>query len=137
MTKEVYEGMTLAKLKEVAKELGIKNISKYKKGELIEVILKHGVNSIEKDGVILKEKIAPKVKDNYSSNNNNRNYYNNNNNNSNNNLNGDRNFNQAQVVSGILEIQENNSFGFLRGKNCLSSSEDVYVSPAQIRSLKL
>lgn len=137
MTKEVYEGMTLAKLKEVAKELGIKNISKYKKGELIEKILKHSVNSIEKDGVILKEKIAPKVKENYS-NNNNRNYYNNNNNNnSNNNLNGDRNFNQAQVVSGILEIQENNSFGFLRGKNCLSSSEDVYVSPAQIRRFNL
>lgn len=137
MTKEVYEGMTLAKLKEVAKELGIKNISKYKKGELIEEILKHSVNSIEKDGVILKEKIAPKVKENYS-NNNNRNYYNNNNNNnSNNNLNGDRSFNQAQVVSGILEIQENNSFGFLRGKNCLSSSEDVYVSPAQIRRFNL
>lgn len=135
MTKEVYEGMTLAKLKEVAKELGIKNISKYKKGELIEEILKHSVNSIEKDGVILKEKIAPKVKENYS-NNNNRNYYNNNNNNSNS-LNSDRSFNQAQVVSGILEIQENNSFGFLRGKNCLSSSEDVYVSPAQIRRFNL
>lgn len=137
MTKEVYEGMTLAKLKEVAKELGIKNISKYKKGELIEEILKHSVNSIEKDGVILKEKIAPKVKENYS-NNNNRNYYNNNNNgNNSNSLNSDRSFNQAQVVSGILEIQENNSFGFLRGKNCLSSSEDVYVSPAQIRRFNL
>ena len=40
-------------------------------------------------------------------------------------------------MSGILEIQENNSFGFLRGKNCLSSSEDVYVSPAQIRRFNL
>ncbi len=70
MTKEVYEGMTLAKLKEVAKELGVKNISKYKKSELIEEILKNNVNSIEKDGVILKEKIAPKVRENYCYNNN-------------------------------------------------------------------
>ena len=44
MTKEVYEGMTLAKLKEVAKELGVKNISKYKKSELIEEILKNNDN---------------------------------------------------------------------------------------------
>lgn len=44
---------------------------------------------------------------------------------------------QSVTVSGILEIQENNSFGFLRGKNCLSSNEDVYVSPAQIRRFNL
>ena len=63
MTREVYEGMTLASLKEIAKELNIKNISKYKKSELIDEIIENKVNSIEKDGVILKEKIAPKVKE--------------------------------------------------------------------------
>ena len=40
MTKQDYESMTLNKLKEIAKELGIKNISKYKKNELITKIMK-------------------------------------------------------------------------------------------------
>ncbi|WP_338609014.1 transcription termination factor Rho [Clostridium baratii] len=165
MTKEVYESMTLAKLKEIAKELEIKNISKYKKSELIDEILNKKVNTIEKDGVILKEKISPKAKEsnsysnysnnqnnNYNNSNNNYNNQNNNNyNNSNNNYNnqnnyqnsnrnnnqGERNLSSAETISGILQIQENNSFGFLRGKNCLSSSEDVYVSPAQIRRFNL
>ncbi|CUQ09642.1 transcription termination factor Rho [Clostridium baratii] len=165
MTKEIYESMTLAKLKEIAKELEIKNISKYKKSELIDEILNKKVNTIEKDGVILKEKISPKAKEsngysNYSNNQNNNynnsnsnynNQNNNNYNNSNNNYNnqnsyqnsnrnnnqGERNFSSAETISGILQIQENNSFGFLRGKNCLSSSEDVYVSPAQIRRFNL
>lgn len=166
MTREVYEGMTLASLKEVAKELKIKNISKYKKSELIDEIIKNKVNSIEKNGVILKEKISPKPREiNTQSNQNNypnqqNNYSNQQNNYQNTNRNytqsdrnhtqsdrrynnqGDRNHNQndmaqAVTVSGILEIQENNSFGFLRGKNCLSSNEDVYVSPAQIRRFNL
>ena len=137
MTREVYEGMTLAKLKEIAKELNIKNISKYKKSQLIDEILNNKVNSIEKNGVILKEKISPKVKENnnLNSHQNNNNYQNTNK--SYNNQNDRNNMSQAATVSGILEIQENNSFGFLRGKNCLSSSEDVYVSPAQIRRFNL
>ena len=147
MTREVYEGMTLASLKEIAKELNIKNISKYKKSELIDEIIANKVNSIEKDGVILKEKIAPKVRNNTS------NYQSMGrvqSQNDRNNIQGEkqhnfterRNYNQNDLeqsvtVSGILEIQENNSFGFLRGKNCLSSNEDVYVSPAQIRRFNL
>ena len=60
LNKQEYENMTLAELKEVAKGLEIKNLSKYKKSELIEEILLLKANSIEKNGVILKEKIAPK-----------------------------------------------------------------------------
>ena len=52
MTKQDYEKMTLTKLKEVAKEIGIKNISKFKKDDLIEEILKVSPNSIEKEGVV-------------------------------------------------------------------------------------
>ena len=62
MTRENYENMTLAELKEIAKDLGIKNISKLKKSELIDNIIEKSPNRIEKDGVILVEKIAPKVK---------------------------------------------------------------------------
>ena len=61
MTKQEYESMTLMNLKDIAKNLGIKNISKYKKSELIEAILNTSVNFVEKDGVILKENIAPKI----------------------------------------------------------------------------
>ena len=60
MTKEKYKSMTLVELKNIAKEIGIKNISKFKKNELIEEILSNKPNSIEKGGVILREKIAPK-----------------------------------------------------------------------------
>ena len=174
MTKQNYESMTLNKLKEIAKEIGVKNISKYKKNELIEEIINVSPNSIKKDGVILRENIAPKSADNYS------NSYSNNttNNSSSENFNEkmsesksevfkgkaiEKNHNDNQVINnmrhddiraekkevlreminesnsakGILEILENNNFGFLRCKNYLTSSEDVYVSPSQIRRFNL
>ena len=41
------------------------------------------------------------------------------------------------VVEGILDIQEENSFGFLRFDNFLTSDKDIYVSPVQIRRFNL
>ena len=41
------------------------------------------------------------------------------------------------VVTGILDIQEDNSFGFLRFDNFLTSERDIYVSPSQIRRFNL
>ncbi|KAI3348022.1 transcription termination factor Rho [Clostridium botulinum] len=203
MTKQVYEGMTLVELKDIAKKLEIKNISKYKKKELIDEILKSSPNTVEKEGVILREKISSKVRNDNNSvissttTNNNRTNFNNNtvnnsgfnnnnsnfNNNSNNNNsfnNSNRSFNNSNNLSnsvnnnfnnnnsdnkidaknneenpalkqeklnnmisesnsakGILEILENNNFGFLRCKNYLTSSEDIYVSPSQIRRFNL
>lgn len=151
MTKDQYENMTLAKIKEIAKTLDIKNISKYKKMELIDEIIKtekqndlhqknniHKENdenlvnknnkihyntekSIVKDGVVLREKITPK----------------------NNEREHERKeelknmINDSNSVRGILEILESNNFGFLRCKNYLTSSEDIYVSPSQIRRFNL
>ena len=40
-------------------------------------------------------------------------------------------------VEGILEIQEENNFGFLRFSNFLTSEKDIYVSPTQIRRCNL
>lgn len=40
-------------------------------------------------------------------------------------------------LEGILEIQEENSFGFLRFSNFLTSERDIYVSPTQIRRFNL
>ena len=39
-------------------------------------------------------------------------------------------------TKGILEVLPD-GFGFLRGENYLSTENDVYVSPSQIKSLRL
>jgi transcription termination factor Rho len=151
LTKKEYESMTLTKLKDIAKDLGVKNISKYKKNELIEEILKVPSNFIEKNGVILRENIAPKnVEETRSvmprSNNTESNKESNDSEvksrtNEIGNVEKKENLkemiNESNVANGILEILENNSFGFLRCKNYLTSSEDVYVSPSQIRRFNL
>ena len=150
METENYNEMTLATLKEIAKEKGIKNISKLKKSELIEELVKITPNKIEKDGVILTEKIAPKNRNIEAS------------------IHIDENVNSEAYASdsrdrynvteeekeekkerlkvminesnsskGVLEIQENNSFGFLRCSNYLTGENDIYVSPSQIRRFNL
>ena len=154
MTKEQYEDMTLAEIKEIAKELGVKNISKFKKSELIDEVLLLNVNSIKKDGVVLKEKISPKNTEsntntvsisstNMTTNNNNMTTTNNMTtaNSYNNSVEKKEQLkemiNESSIARGILEILENNNFGFLRCKNYLTSSEDIYVSPSQIRRFNL
>ena len=44
---------------------------------------------------------------------------------------------ERPVVEGILDIQEENNFGFLRFDNFLTSDKDIYVSPVQIRRFNL
>ncbi|MGL5243586.1 MAG: transcription termination factor Rho, partial [Sarcina sp.] len=135
--------MTLIRLKEIAKELGIKNISKKKKSELIEELKNKTPKTIEKDGVILREKITPKVTENRVEKN-------------------DENIekvertdrreslqeeekkerfkemvNVSNSAKGVLEILDNNNFGFLRCKNYLTGEDDIYVSPSQIRRFNL
>lgn len=161
MTKQEYENLTLSNLKEIAKELGVKNISKFKKNELIDEIIRVSPNSIEKDGVVLRENISPKnnistekiISENDSNQTNVKASVNRNNDvqrNDANNLNANNNYqktekkemlkemiNESNTAKGILEILENNNFGFLRCKNYLTSSEDIYVSPSQIRRFNL
>ena len=150
MATENYNEMTLVNLKEIAKEKGIKNISKLKKSELIEELVKITPNKIEKNGVILTEKIAPKNRNIEASihieeNVNNEAYVSNSR---------DRYnvteedkeekkerlkvmSNESNSSKGVLEIQENNSFGFLRCNNYLTGENDIYVSPSQIRRFNL
>ena len=133
MTKDQYELKNLAELKDIAKELGVKNIYKFKKSELIEEIIRLQGNAIKKDGVVLREKISPKQtqpNNTYS-----------------NSVREKKEEKKEELKTminessyfarGILEILENNNFGFLRCKNYLTSSEDVYVSPSQIRRFNL
>lgn len=144
MTRETYAEMTLVDLKNKAKELGIKNISKLKKSEIIDELVKVSSNAIEKDGVILTEKIDPKIRETE--------------NNINSNLNNQDNrdnysmtseekeekkerlkvmINESGSSKGVLEVQENNNFGFLRCNNYLTGENDIYVSPSQIRRFNL
>lgn len=161
---QAYDKMNLSQLKEIAKELGIKNLSKKKKSEIIEEIIElekgkvvnnidkknseekkenSNVNGIEKNGVILREKIAPKNREEVT----NRperinNRYNNT---------MERNIenteekkekfkemvNTSNTAKGVLEILEPNNFGFLRCRNYLTGEGDIYVSPSQIRRFNL
>lgn len=140
-----FNNMTLVELREVAKELGIKSISKYKKNELIEEIKKLSPVCINKGGKLLVEKITPKealnLEEKKSEEKNNQ-ITSEDSNIKNQVVKEQQNekvkmIKESDTAKGVLEINENNSYGFLRGKNYLTSSEDVYVSPSQIRKFNL
>ena len=210
---------TLAQLREIAKELNVKSVTKYKKADLIEKI-KEAVNKLKNDDTdatkeenkiikenkdtdknkdlekeekeILDEKHTKVDEDNktestdnikqtpYKPENNKNNKYENKNytkNNTQGNINNQRNYNKFQKndnkqqnnankssnntkgnytpkvveeskiinefntskddeVVGVLEILPD-GFGFLRGSNYLSTENDVYVSPSQIRRFNM
>ena len=125
--------LTLAELKEKAKELGIKSISKMKKSELEEAIRlnqktndKNSVSLQEKDvnlpikddeKVIFPENppVSEKTVPSKES---------------------QQNQNNTTEVTGILDVLPD-GFGFLRGDNYLTTPDDVYVSPTQIRRFNL
>ncbi len=119
------ENMTLAELKELAKENNVKNISKLKKEELITVlnsVIRVEENNVEEFEEEIPEKREP-VERKYDAN-------------------GEpivdyklTNENDV-IVEGILDILPD-GYGFLRGDNYLSSPKDVYLSPIQIKRFRL
>lgn len=139
------ESKTLSELRETAKEMGIKSVTKYKKIELIEKILEK----------VREENATKDIDKNIDSNKNidNRESENNRNQRSNNNYSKQNNRDNKNSESkskeeyrtpeedkedaeGVLEILPD-GFGFLRGSNYLSTENDVYVSPSQIRRFNL
>ncbi|MHC1681634.1 MAG: transcription termination factor Rho [Clostridiaceae bacterium] len=148
MSKPDFELMKLEELKSLAKEIGIKNITKYKKSEIIDLIKQHYAEAektastveIEKNGVILREKIKVKeineIKQEVVENLGEKKIEN-----STNEEDKKKEFkelvNDSNSAKGVLEINDTNNFGFLRGKNYLTCSDDVYVSPSQIRRFNL
>ena len=119
------EKMTLAELKELAKENNVKNISKLKKEDLI-TVLSSVIRVEEKHVEEFEEEIPEKrepVERKYDAN-------------------GEpivdyklTNENDV-IVEGILDILPD-GYGFLRGDNYLSSPKDVYLSPIQIKRFRL
>ena len=106
--------LPVAGLRELAKQKGIKNVSKMSKSELVETIFDLSKDTLteEKTNKIetnIKPKdegeILPNNKDDF-------------------------------YVEGVLEVLPD-GYGFLRGENYLSTPKDIYVSPVQIRRFKL
>ena len=106
-----FEELTLAELKEIAKERKVKNISKLKKEDLIEILSKE-TDTMQNEEV-KKEKNPSAISGGYKLTNE-----------------GD------EFVEGILEVLPD-GYGFLRGDNYLPTSKDVYISPVQIKRFRL
>ena len=108
--------LSLAELKEKAKEEGLKNISKFKKEDLINILSEHikskelsaCSNSNEESNF---KEITTEEGYKLTS-------------------------ESDEVVEGILEVLPD-GYGFLRGENYLPTPKDVYVSPIQIKRFRL
>ena len=109
-----FEKCTLVELRQLAKEKGIKNVSKLKKEELLEILS----NLSEEDKQVLHERQENNTKTELQ-------------------VSGYKITNEDdEIVEGILEVLPD-GYGFLRGENYLSSPKDVYISPVQIKRFRL
>lgn len=108
---------TLVELRQMAKDKGVKNVTKLKKDELIELLGKDIETSTQQENVNSKFQIDETAK-----NDSNLDYK----------LTNEDDF----IAEGVLEVLPD-GYGFLRGENYLSSPKDVYISPVQIRRFKL
>ena len=112
---------TLVELRQMAKEQGVKNVTKLKKDELIELLSSN--NSVSES-----EEVEPKVRtvkyevDSGAKDDSDLTYK----------LTAETDF----IAEGVLEVLPD-GYGFLRGENYLSTPKDVYISPVQIRRFKL
>lgn len=116
-----YDHLKITELKELAKEKNVSNYSKMKKNELILALLSISNDDIKQ--IDIQENVC--IKD----------------------IDYEPNSNEKKV--GELFIAENNSiasgvleilpdgYGFLRGDNYLSTENDVYMSPTQIRRFRM
>ena len=104
-----FDKLSLTELKKIAKENKISNISKLKKSELIELLNENLSNNKENSNI--KEEVSEDGTYKLTN-------------------------DDDRIVEGILEVLPD-GYGFLRGKNYLSTPKDVYISPVQIRRFHL
>ena len=108
---------TLVELRQIAKEKGVKNVTKLKKDELIELL------ETESSSIPSSENTNSRFQiDDSAKNDSNLDYK----------LTNEDDF----IAEGVLEVLPD-GYGFLIGENYLSSPKDVYISPVQIRRFKL
>ena len=110
------EDYSLSELRELAKNKNIKGYSKYKKSELIDLLNENikdekedskNNESEQHENVIVDGNTSYKITNS-----------------------------DDKIAEGILEVLPD-GYGFLRGENYLSTPNDVYISPVQIRRFKL
>ncbi|QQY79198.1 transcription termination factor Rho [Keratinibaculum paraultunense] len=125
MDPSILENKKLADLRVIAKTLGIKSITKYRKKELIDLILQEAKRG-EKEDVEVNEqnnqtidiedidmdKLPEKVSEEIEQ------------------------MDNINGAEGILDVHQD-GYGFLRCDNYLSGDNDIYVSPSQIRRFRL
>ena len=105
--------LSLTELREKAKDEGIKNISKFKKEELVSILEEKLSNNIKTETAETSNFKEVVTEEGYKLT-----------------SEGD------EVVEGILEVLPD-GYGFLRGENYLPTPKDVYVSPIQIKRFRL
>lgn len=118
MDAELLKDKKIDDLKVIAKALGVPGISKYRKNELIEEIIKQ---------VKINEENNSKDEENYTENNRN---------NTVENEEEKENTGNTKEISGILDILPD-GYGFLRSDGYNSGEEDIYVPPVQVRRFRL
>ena len=127
-----YEDFTLVELRQMAKEQGAKTVSKMKKDDLVQFLKEHDSNKkVEELGKSDETNLTKKQNKNIQ--------------NPTENLESFVGDDEAgykitnandKMVEGVLEVLPD-GYGFLRGDNYLSTADDVYISPVQIRRFKL
>ncbi|MCF6463905.1 transcription termination factor Rho [Clostridium sp. Cult1] len=123
MDSSILHEKKLEDLRVIAKTLGIKSVTKYRKNELIDIILdntgkeekdipeKKAVEEIDIKDIDMEE-LPEKVTEELEQ------------------------MDNIDGAEGILEIHQD-GYGFLRSDNYLSGDNDIYVSPSQIRRFRL
>ena len=120
------EDCTLVELRQKARDMGVKNVSKLNKEELIKILsmpdeeamIEYDNKDVDEnkndsiEGESEKNEEELRVEEGYTLS------------------------SQDKIAEGILEILPD-GYGFLRGKNYLSTPDDIYISPVQIRRFRL
>ena len=118
MTREKYESLPLATLKELAKARSMKGVSTMKKSDLIDAMLaqdeKDNQEAAQEEA---KEEVREEMKEKKESTD-------------------IEQLDSGKTATGILEVLPD-GFGFIRSDNYLPGENDVYVSPSQIRRFGL
>ena len=118
MTREKYESLPLATLKELAKARKMRGISGMKKGELIEAMLSLDEQERQKAASAeAKEEVKEEMREKKEETD-------------------IEMLDSGHAANGILEVLQD-GYGFIRSENYLPGENDVYVSPSQIRRFGL
>lgn len=118
MTREKYESLPLATLKELAKARKMRGVSTLKKSELIDAMLALDEKEAQAEAATeAKEEVKEEMKEKKAETD-------------------IEQLDSGNTANGILEVMQD-GFGFIRSDNYLPGENDVYVSPAQIRRFGL